>query len=54
MNTNKFHGLPNSVVWIRNHLDADPDPACHFNADPDPDRTFPFDADPEQDPRASK
>ncbi len=43
-----------TVLWIRNHLDPDPNPACHFNADPDPDRTFPFDADPEQDPRASK
>jgi hypothetical protein len=26
------------------HLDADPDPACHFDADPDPDTTFYFDA----------
>jgi hypothetical protein len=30
-------------------IDADPDPAYHFDADPylDPDPTFHFDADPE-------
>jgi hypothetical protein len=27
-------------------VDADPEPACHFDADPDPEPTFHFDADP--------
>ncbi len=38
-------------TWIRIllvTLNADPDPACHFDADPDP--TFHFDADPDMDP----
>jgi hypothetical protein len=28
------------------HLDADPDPACHFDADPDPDPACQLKADP--------
>jgi hypothetical protein len=28
------------------HLDADPDPACHFDANADPDPAFHFDAGP--------
>jgi hypothetical protein len=32
------------------HVDADPDPAFHFDADPDPDLTFHSDANPDPDP----
>jgi hypothetical protein len=32
------------------HLDADPDPASHFDADPDTDPTFHFNADPDPAP----
>jgi hypothetical protein len=27
------------------HVDADPDPACHFDADPDPDPAYNFNTD---------
>ncbi len=37
------------VLRDPHHVDADPDPACHFDADPDPDPTFHFNADPEPD-----
>jgi hypothetical protein len=38
-----------SIVGDPLYLDADPDPACHFDADaePDADPTFDFDADPD-------
>jgi hypothetical protein len=39
----------NSVAG-RHHVDADPDPAFHFDADPDPDATFHSNADPDPDP----
>jgi hypothetical protein len=29
------------------HLDADPDPACHFDADPNPEPASHFDTDPD-------
>jgi hypothetical protein len=32
------------------HINADPDPAFHFNADPDPDPAFRFNADPYPNP----
>ncbi len=31
-------------------IDADPDPACHFDQNPDPDPVCHFDADPDTDP----
>jgi hypothetical protein len=34
-------------------VDADPDPACHFDADADPDSTFHFDEVPDPDPNPS-
>ncbi len=36
-----------SSVSDPHHLDADPDPASHFDADPDTDPTFHFDAVPD-------
>ncbi len=35
------------------HVDADPDPACHFDADAEPDPTFHFHAVPDPDPDSS-
>ncbi len=32
------------------HIDADPDPACHFDADPDSDPTLHFNAGPDSNP----
>ncbi len=32
------------------HVDADPDPACHFDVDPYLDPTFHFDGDPDPHP----
>jgi hypothetical protein len=44
-----FHVIGGSVV-DPHHVDADPDPAFHFDADPDPDLTFLSFADPDPDP----
>jgi hypothetical protein len=42
--------VPICSIAEPHHIDADPDPACHFDADPDPDPTFHFDAgDPDLD-----
>jgi hypothetical protein len=43
---NKRSGQHNGFTHRR--MDADPDPAFHFNADPDP--AFHFNEDPDQDP----
>jgi hypothetical protein len=32
------------------HVDADPDPPCHFDADVNPDPTFHLEADPDPNP----
>jgi hypothetical protein len=39
--------MPLGSVADPHHLDADPDPASHFDADPDTDPTFHFDAVPD-------
>jgi hypothetical protein len=41
-------GALNSVA-NPHHINADPDPACHFNEDADPDPAFHFDAVPDLD-----
>jgi hypothetical protein len=42
----KLLACPSYSVADPHHVDADPDPAFHFDADPDPDPTFHSDADP--------
>ncbi len=39
-----------SIVADPHHLDADPDPAFHFDVDADPDPTFHSDADADPNP----
>jgi hypothetical protein len=42
--------VPSSRVADLHHIDADPDPACHFDADADPKPIFHLDAVPDPDP----
>jgi hypothetical protein len=41
-------------IRIKHHLDADPDPAFHFDADPETDPIFHFDVDPDPAPHGYK
>ncbi len=42
-----FDFVPVGSVADPHHVDADPDPVCHFDADADSDPACQFDADPD-------